>query len=191
MITSSWEANVSTMPLSHLRVTFSPGGQSVRVAALVAAAVLMGGVTTAGHASSLSSLRLGAERMAVQLSARDEDVAFSVSEAMATIKSRTGASWDDLARIFGVSRQAVHSWVRGGAIKAAHEEKVRGLLARIEQLAALRPFQIRNRLLDETGNSLRAPLLAVDEPAILTADHTPLSRRLAIVNSGKTKILRT
>lgn len=190
MIPSTWEANTSTVPLNHLLLTFSPDGHSVRVAALVAAAVLMGGVTTAGHASSLSALRLGAERMIVQPSAREEDVSFSVSEAMATIKSRTGASWDDLARIFSVSRQAVHSWVKGGAIKAAHEEKVRGILARIEQLTALRPFQIRNRLLDESGSSSRTKLLAAEEPAILTADHTPLSRRLRVVNAGKTKILR-
>jgi transcriptional regulator with XRE-family HTH domain len=41
----------------------------------------------------------------------------------------SGLTWDQLAKLFGVSRRAVHHWASGGRMNASHAEAL-GLLAR-------------------------------------------------------------
>lgn len=43
------------------------------------------------------------------------------------VRERTGLTWDQIARLFGVSRRAVHLWAAGGRMTATNEETLVGL----------------------------------------------------------------
>jgi uncharacterized protein (TIGR04255 family) len=45
------------------------------------------------------------------------------------LRRLTGMTWDALARVFGVSRRAVHLWANGGRMKDANSRQLLGLLA--------------------------------------------------------------
>src|SRR4051794_6916837 len=47
-------------------------------------------------------------------------------------KSRSGLTWEQLGRLFGVSRRAVHGWAAGARMNAAHSE----MLARLRLVMA-------------------------------------------------------
>src|SRR5438067_1440640 len=80
-------------------------------AAAIAAASLVAGATSATYASSVSPERMGAAASRVVPLAREEDTRVTISDALGEIKRLGGLTWDNLARIFGVSRRTVHNWV--------------------------------------------------------------------------------
>jgi DNA-binding transcriptional regulator YiaG len=47
------------------------------------------------------------------------------------LRRLTGMTWDALARVFGVSRRAVHLWANGGRMKDANARQLLGLLAQV------------------------------------------------------------
>jgi len=49
--------------------------------------------------------------------------------AIAEFRRRSGLTWDQLARLFGVARRSVHFWASGKALSAANEERVGRMLA--------------------------------------------------------------
>lgn len=51
------------------------------------------------------------------------------STAIAELRRRSGLTWDQLARLFGVARRSVHFWVSGKALNAANEERLGRVLA--------------------------------------------------------------
>lgn len=54
-------------------------------------------------------------------------------ELLPDIRRRTGLTWDQLARIFGVRRRSLHLWVKGSRMSADNAE-------RLEQVAAVARF---------------------------------------------------
>lgn len=49
--------------------------------------------------------------------------------AIAELRRRSGLTWDQLARLFGVARRSVHFWASGKALNAANEERLSRMLA--------------------------------------------------------------
>lgn len=49
--------------------------------------------------------------------------------ALPELRRRTGLTWDQMARLFEVSRRSVHAWASGKPMTADHEEHLHRLLA--------------------------------------------------------------
>ena len=58
----------------------------------------------------------------------------SPGAAINEVRRRSGLSWGQLARIFGVARRSIHFWVSGKPIDAAAEERLGKLLAIIRKI---------------------------------------------------------
>jgi DNA-binding transcriptional regulator YiaG len=56
-------------------------------------------------------------------------VAEAAAAAIAEIRRLTGFTWDQLARLFRVSRRSVHFWASGKPMTSGHEEHLHRLLA--------------------------------------------------------------
>ena len=83
-----------------------------------------GNLTTGGALTPVSSSR-------VQDSSRTTTAAAAASaaERIECLKAETDLTWDQIARLFGVSRRAVHQWAAGGRMNASNTE----LLAQLER----------------------------------------------------------
>jgi len=58
----------------------------------------------------------------------------SSTAAIYEVRRITGLSWDQLARLFGVSRRSVHFWANGKALNSDNEEHLYRLLATAKQI---------------------------------------------------------
>ncbi len=72
------------------------------------------------------------------------------------LREASGLTTEQIARLFGVSRRAVHLWASGGRMNAAHHEQLARLLATIRMLPGHTPEQRKAALLtpDQDGLSL-------------------------------------
>ncbi len=68
---------------------------------------------------------------------------------------QSGLTWEQLGRIFGVSRRAVHLWATGGRMNATNGETLAELVVLVRELPARSPADRRAALLapDSTGHS--------------------------------------
>ncbi len=64
----------------------------------------------------------------------DEEVVGSVASELAHIRELTKISVTELARVFGVSRQAVHDWLNNGSISGKNAQKVSNFAQAIDVL---------------------------------------------------------
>jgi transcriptional regulator with XRE-family HTH domain len=55
-------------------------------------------------------------------------------DAIAELRSVSGLTWEQLARLMGVSRRALHLWASGKPIAAINEERLARVLAIVKQL---------------------------------------------------------
>ena len=72
------------------------------------------------------------------------------------LHDRSGLTWEQLARMFGVSRRALHHWADGGRMTAAQQDLAVRLLRTVDSLGAADPAEARTALLavdDSTGRS--------------------------------------
>lgn len=85
--------------------------------------------------------------------------------AVRQLRSRSGLSWDDLSRLFGVSRRSVHKWANGGAMNSKHIARLAELTARISSITGS-PSEVRAKLLapDERGRTLFQELVRTARP---------------------------
>jgi len=61
-------------------------------------------------------------------------VAEAAAAAIAEIRRLTGFTWDQLSRLFGVSRRSVHFWASGKPMTSGHEEHLHRLLSVIQRV---------------------------------------------------------
>jgi transcriptional regulator with XRE-family HTH domain len=54
--------------------------------------------------------------------------------AIAELRRSSGLTWDQLARLFGVSRRSLHFWASGSAMTPANEERLQRVLAEIRKV---------------------------------------------------------
>jgi transcriptional regulator with XRE-family HTH domain len=81
---------------------------------------------------------------------RDEKPA--TAEAIRNLRARSGLTWDELARAFGVSRRAVHAWASGAKLNQAHAARLSVLAKFIDSLATDTPSRTRAVLHTPAGN---------------------------------------
>jgi transcriptional regulator with XRE-family HTH domain len=58
----------------------------------------------------------------------------TVQQAIAELRSLSGLTWEQMARLLGVSRRSVHFWASGEPVRASHQERVERLLAVLRQV---------------------------------------------------------
>lgn len=112
----------------------------------------------------------------------------SSAEAVADLHNRSGLSWEQIARLFAVSRRAVHKWVAGGAMNAHNSARLAELTAAIDRLAGS-PRHVRSQLLTprSDGRTLFADLLGQDrEPALI--DGYRVGDRLGGLRDGEVTV---
>lgn len=77
------------------------------------------------------------------------------ADALLELRHISGLTWDQLARLFNVSRRAVHFWASGQPLSAEKEEKLHQVLAAVEQIDRGTPEENRLTILtpDQDGQS--------------------------------------
>jgi DNA-binding transcriptional regulator YiaG len=84
------------------------------------------------------------------------------SEEVTWIKRHSGLTWDQLGKIFGVSRRAVHMWVNGGRLNESNARRVRSFSAIIRD--------VESEIPQPTPEMVRARLLQVESDGLSIID---------------------
>ena len=71
----------------------------------------------------------------------------STAGILRTVRDRTGLTWEQTARLFGVSRRAVHLWASGGRMTAANEEALLRLATLLSSMDGASPLDTRRAVL--------------------------------------------
>lgn len=92
------------------------------------------------------------------------------SEVVKSLRQESGLTWDQLGRLFGVSRRAMHLWASSGRMNAAHAEALSAILQVVRNLPESGSIDPREALLrpGADGHSLYDQLrdrFAPDEDA--------------------------
>lgn len=101
----------------------------------VCAALLVGAVTlgTVQPAETVPlevqtvTPQLRAQASMARLGTREETSAVSTASSVAQLRSQAALTWEQLGRLFGVSRRAVHLWASGKRMNAHNVELLREL----------------------------------------------------------------
>ena len=70
------------------------------------------------------------------------------------VKENSGLTWDQLGKVFGVSRRAVHLWANGGRMNEANAEVLRNFAAAVALHRSGSPEKTRAALLAHEGGSV-------------------------------------
>lgn len=76
------------------------------------------------------------------------------AELVRWLKDESGLTWDQIARIFDVSRRTVHLWANGSRVSAGNAEALHAFAALVRQFAGRSPDDTRNGLLTIGANGL-------------------------------------
>jgi transcriptional regulator with XRE-family HTH domain len=76
----------------------------------------------------------------------------AASDSVRSIYERSGLTWEQLARLFGVSRRAVHSWASGSRVSARHLEAIFDLAGQLARRVAT-PDENRAWLMDSSAGA--------------------------------------
>ncbi|MBW0255865.1 hypothetical protein [Cellulomonas sp. PS-H5] len=71
----------------------------------------------------------------------------SDQEEVLWLKNHSGLTWDQLGRVFGVSRRAVHLWANGGRMNEGNAAVLREFSRAVRSIAATEPDAVRAALL--------------------------------------------
>lgn len=71
----------------------------------------------------------------------------TTAEAIGELRAETSFTWEQVAKLFGVSRRTVHMWAAGGKMAAHNEEQLSTVLNEVRDLRASAPMDERMRLL--------------------------------------------
>ena len=85
--------------------------------------------------------------------------AHSDRKEVAWVKEHAGLTWDQLGKVFGVSRRAIHLWSNGGRLNEPNARRLREFGALIRRLEtdlgpAASPETVRGRLLEVESDGL-------------------------------------
>lgn len=138
---------------------------SVFMAGLIMAGGLSG--TTVGGENPFTSMIVGGRTIRGELAplpvdsspARNAPAAEAIAhrsdrDEILWIKEHSGLTWDQLGKVFGVSRRAVHMWANGGRLNEAHAQRLREFASIIQRLEAETP--------DAAPETIRARLNQVE-----------------------------
>lgn len=80
--------------------------------------------------------------------------------ALDDVKQRSGLTWDQLARLFGVDRRSVHNWVNGQPMTQGHEDALYRIREVVNMIDDPNPLVVRSVMRDRTRGAAIADLLA-------------------------------
>ena len=85
----------------------------------------------------------------------------SLKDSVLSLRELSGLTWDQLAKLFGVSRRAIHLWASGGRMNSAHAERLAQILMVVGNIDAASSATRRDMLLAARadGRSLYESLL--------------------------------
>ncbi|GAA1512023.1 hypothetical protein GCM10009690_13790 [Brevibacterium permense] len=92
----------------------------------------------------------------------------TTADLVKQIKSRGSYTWDQVAKLFGVSRRTVHLWASGGRISAANEEALGRVMKQIETIEEVGGQGARLRflaLLDQQRSRYASTPTDINRPA--------------------------
>ncbi len=69
-------------------------------------------------------------------------------ESLTELRLRSGLTWEQISRLFGVSRRALHFWASGKAMTPANQEHLQRVLAALRRIDRGSPTATRTVLLD-------------------------------------------
>ena len=87
-------------------------------------------------------------------------VADPAGAAIAELRRVSGFTWDQLARLFNVTRRALHFWASGKAMAASNEEHLQRLLVVVREIDRGSASANRTALLTSRGGTIPLDLLA-------------------------------
>lgn len=94
-------------------------------------------------------------------------------EEVAWIKDHSGLTWDQLGKVFGVSRRAVHMWANGGRLNEQNARRLRSFSALVKDIEGATPAT--------TAEMVRSQLLQIGNDGFSTLDRLRRER-----SSGQT-----
>jgi DNA-binding transcriptional regulator YiaG len=105
-----------------------------------------------------------------------------IAKSVQHLREDSGLTWEQLSRLFGVSRRAVHNWANGGRMTARHVEILTNLRLRISGLPTATPSETRDMLLapGKDGQSMFTRWRAELSPDLPTISGSPLSASEAL-----------
>lgn len=131
-----------------------PHASKTTASLVMAGLIMVGGLsgTTIGSESPFASMIVGGRTIRGELAPLPVDPSPTrtaiAAEAIAHrtdrdeivwIKEHSGLTWDQLGKVFGVSRRAVHMWANGGRLNEANAQRLREFASIIERLEAETP----------------------------------------------------
>ena len=92
--------------------------------------IILAGLGTSTAQALPADVGLRPQRTAYQTSAGTSvDVAFRSAAAIGELRRLSGLTWDQLARLFNVSRRSLHFWASGKPMASSNEEHLQRVLA--------------------------------------------------------------
>ncbi len=88
----------------------------------------------------------------------------TTKECVLEIKRLSGLTWDELGKVFGVSRRSVHNWAMGERLTAENSSKVRQVLANIRRLFQVSSSQTVSLLRGMHGSQMFLDALVSLQP---------------------------
>jgi DNA-binding transcriptional regulator YiaG len=144
---------------------FLPQIAPALVSPFLALALLTGGAVPTGHIEpprpSQSATHGGiaprTQRAALkaqeQPASDEEDAPLpELAKSVRSLRQRSGLTWDELARIFGVTRRTLYNWSIGGQVSAANARAIADVIGSLHEIDAGDPRVTRSRLLAPTEN---------------------------------------
>lgn len=99
-----------------------------------------------------------------------ETEATGTAETIRRLKERSGLTWEQLSRVFGVSRRALHFWVNGGRLNAENAERLQVVESYVDSHDRGDPKATRDALLSRGGHQM-----STYEFLVSTAGQTTIS----------------
>lgn len=128
-------------------------------------ALLTGGTTPTGHVESPRPSQsatyggVASRTQRVALTAREKPVSDQdevplpeLAKSVRSLRQRSGLTWDELARIFGVTRRTLYNWSIGGQVSAANAQAIAEVIRSLHEIDSGDPKVTRSRLLAPTEN---------------------------------------
>lgn len=125
------------------------------------------------HPHSVVALRSSvAESHGGLVSREIEENLPDLARSVRALRQRSGLTWDELARIFGVTRRTLYNWSIGGQVSAAHAQALARVITRVHEVDAGDPKLTRSRLLAPTdsGSTLYTRLAQQRELGVTTEE---------------------
>lgn len=176
------------------RTSSSPTGFAVPAAASVSVILVSGALAVSGtssedpvrvlkppyvHGTEATGSRAGWELVEQVETSRSE----ATREAVSALRRISGLTWDQLGRLFGVSRRSVHFWASGKPLSAENEQRLMRVLDVIRGGDRGNARDTRAALLDSTGGT--SPL------DLLTSERFEDARSALGQGAGRVRVART